>query len=159
MLINGGVAPCPELGRGGGVGRACPCGRCGQGWKQTGLGCGAALPPPGTAADQSPSPPAPFSAGNETSSNYSSQARKSGRSRGSGLTQLRSAVSGHAAQSPFLLLFIRPAEKKAAKLPTWSRTEGLGGLRCREAERTGGGNTAGVGGAGARSRDGAARVT
>lgn len=112
MLINGGVAPCPELGRGGGVGRARPCGCCGQGWKQTGLGCGAALPPPSSAADQPPSPPPPFSAGNETSSNYSSQARKSGRSRGSGLTQLRSAVSGHAAQSPFLPLFIRSAEKK-----------------------------------------------
>lgn len=54
VLISGGAAPCPELGRGGGVGRACPRRCCGRGWKQRGLGPGAALPPPGSTAGQPP---------------------------------------------------------------------------------------------------------
>lgn len=61
----------------------------------------------------SPSPPpspAPFPAGNETSSNYSSQARKSGRSHGPHLTQLRSAMSGRPTHSPLPLMFICPEE-------------------------------------------------
>lgn len=59
-----------------------------------------------------PSPPAPFSAGNETSSNYSSRARKSGRSRGPRLTQLRSAMSGRPARSPFSPLVYSPRSKR-----------------------------------------------
>lgn len=64
---------------------------------------------PQAAPQTSPPPGLGFSAGNETSSNYSSQARKSGRSHGPGLTQLRSAVSGRTARSPLLPLFICPA--------------------------------------------------
>lgn len=61
VLISWGAAPCPELGRAGGVGQACPCRCCGRGWKQRGLGSGAALPPPGSAAGQPPiSHPPPF---------------------------------------------------------------------------------------------------
>lgn len=90
------------------AGQACPCRCCSQGWQQPNVGCGAAPAPPSCTANQSPPGPV-FSAGNETSSNYSSQARKSGRSHGPGLTQLRSAVSGRAARSPLLPLFICPA--------------------------------------------------
>lgn len=86
---------------------------------QPGTVCGAALPPPGSTADQ-PSPllpprppsPVPFSAGNETSSNYSSRARKSGRSRGPRLTQLRGAMSGRPACFPLSPLVYSPRSKR-----------------------------------------------
>lgn len=95
----------------GGVRQTCPCGCCSQGWQQTDMGCGAAPPPLGCATDQHPLPP-PFSAGNETSSNYSSQARKSDRSRGPGLTQLRSAVSGRTNPIPPSPLVYLPRRKQ-----------------------------------------------
>lgn len=142
--------------QGGGTGMSLQMLRPGLEAKGSGFrGCSAT---PGQCRRPTPHfPPAPCSsAGNETCSNYSGQARKSGRSRGSGLTQLRSAVSGHAAQSPLLPLFIRPAGKKPGEVTSSGAHRGVRAAGAPGSGKDGRGDRRGSRG---QQRDGAARVT
>lgn len=108
-MVDGRVAACPELGQDGGCGTGMSLQMLQPGLAAAKRGLRGCSSTPKLHHKPVPPPGPGFSAGNETSSNYSSQARKSGRSHGPGLTQLRSAVSGRAARSPLLPLFICPA--------------------------------------------------